>query len=152
MLSSAKCKHGFDPISSREISLQFAVAFRESFYKANTGDDRPLLDCLEIAEDATLDDYTEVWNDSANMKNVFSLFLFNGTQHIRNGDYVLARTSATFARYFETQCYRDIDDLSVKGDPSSHFEQHIAIMLKQVNLNSTGTNWKKHTKPTCTLW
>ncbi len=96
---NAKCLHGFDPDRKKNCS-QFATAFYKSFDEA-IGRDISLVGCLIAARDATMDEYAEVWNDSAKMESVMRYLLFYGTQEILKGDDNYANTAATFARYFE---------------------------------------------------
>jgi len=99
---NAKCLHGFDPVSDIHITncSQFVIAFLESFDEAR-GSGTSLQICLIAARDATMDEYAEVWNDSAKMESVMRCLLFFGTQDILKGDDKNAKTAATSARYFE---------------------------------------------------
>ena len=102
-----ECKHGFDhPFASTDdVILQFVSAFMESFDKAMERRDRSVLDCLSDARNATLDEFSNVWSDSAKLETAMSFYLFFGTQHYLGGYYGdardFARMAATVARYFQ---------------------------------------------------
>ncbi len=101
----SKCWHGLDDptISEAEgtfICSQFTPAFNEAV-DAVKGSGASLLQCLTAARDATLDEYADVWNDSAKMKIAISFFLCAGTNVILEGNYDDARGWAVNARYFE---------------------------------------------------
>eukprot|EP00984_Skeletonema_dohrnii_P025433 scaffold14600_cov150-Skeletonema_dohrnii-CCMP3373.AAC.1 len=107
---TTKCYHGggFDKIDN--MCIDFVVAFREAFNDADGG--AVISDCLTAAHDATIaiDKFADVWKDSAQMNSAISMLLCNGTQHVLDGKYAIARDLATFARYFE---------------------QHVAVVLHQ---------------------
>ena len=66
-----KCKHGTEPLSSKDICLQFASAFDESFREAVTGRcERSLWRCFKDIHNAmaTVDKFAEVWRDSDKME------------------------------------------------------------------------------------
>mmetsp|Transcript_9475 Transcript_9475/g.14470 ORF Transcript_9475/g.14470 Transcript_9475/m.14470 type:complete len:273 (-) Transcript_9475:62-880(-) len=106
----AKCLHGVDPHGAdRKNSSPFMTAFYKSFDEAR-GSDTSFEVCLIVARDATMDEFSEVWNDSAKMESVMRCLLFFGTQAILKGDDKNAKTAATSARYFE---------------------EHIAVVLKE---------------------
>ena len=104
------CLHGAGPLCFEGICHEFVTAFREEFYAEafrkeffyaanHIGDS--LSSCLIAAEDATVDEFAEVWNDSAKMEIAKSCFLSEGAQHILEGEYNNARENAVFARYLE---------------------------------------------------
>jgi len=93
---TTKCWHGCQHMD--KTCIDFVVAFREVFYDKDGGG-ADILDCLFAAEDATLDKFAEVWNDSAKMESAISMLLCNGTQHVLDGNYASARDFATFARF-----------------------------------------------------
>jgi len=110
---TTKCRHGCEHLDNMcigEKCIDFVVAFREAFHDAGRGAD--IVVCLTAAHDATIaiDKFADVWKDSAQMNSAISLLLCNGTQHVLDGKYALARDLATFARYFE---------------------QHVAVVLHQ---------------------
>jgi len=93
------CRHGFEQID--KMCTDLVIAFRDAFYDNTDGGDADILDCLITAEDATMDKFADVWNDSAKMEIAISLLLSMGTQYVLYGNYDIARDFATFARYFE---------------------------------------------------
>ncbi len=104
------CWHGVNvnPISSREcICFQFVQAFAKAIGEADRsgGSDHPrsrsLSDIFNTARNATMDEYAEVWNDSAMIEMAASYLLGSGARHILNGNYVHAGLTATAARYLE---------------------------------------------------
>ncbi len=107
--SNTQCMHAFDPERKKNCS-QFKIAFLESFDEASCRD-TSLQICLIVARDATMGEFSEVWNDSAKMESVMRCLLFVGTQNILKGDDYNVQTAATFARYFE---------------------EHIAVVLKEI--------------------
>jgi len=112
------CLHGAGPLSFQGICHEFVTAFRQEFIDAakKIGD---LSTCLIKAEDATKDEFAKVWKDSAKMETTISRFVSEGAQHILEGEYDDAREKAAFARYLE---------------------QHIAMVLKQIQAKM---NWVK---------
>lgn len=102
-----KCMHGFDKIDGA--CSQFAIAFRKSYYEAADGDDS-LLPYLKAAQDATMVEYADLWNDPIKMEMAISYFLYLGTNNIKESDYFDAPVNAAIARYLE---------------------QHIAVKLRQ---------------------
>mmetsp|Transcript_9467 Transcript_9467/g.14455 ORF Transcript_9467/g.14455 Transcript_9467/m.14455 type:complete len:261 (-) Transcript_9467:62-844(-) len=120
--NSNKCMHGGDVTVT---ALQFTYAFFKSFDEAR-GNGLSILKCLTAAHDVTMDEYAEVWIDSAKMELAISCLLCKGTEDILDGEYDLARLSATFARYFE---------------------EHIAVVLKETQALF---RWNKfHEAPNC---
>ena len=102
------CMHGFDPFPDDDICIKFIRAFVREFYKwlrkmyeAGRKDERGLMISLSKARDSTKDEYSEVWNSSAKMRQVIKYFFHNGTMLILDGDDIDARHSALFARFFE---------------------------------------------------
>ena len=100
--AEGKCYHGSDPseVVHRSVSFRFLYAFRGEFEHAikRTPDVRKsLLD----ARKATMNQYTEVWTDSAKMKMAITLILGMGTHDLLGGKYVAARKVAAFIRFFE---------------------------------------------------
>ena len=106
-LNQLKCKHGVEPpLLSTDICLRFAFAFGESFdvhcdIDATDGGERLLSRCLIEAQKDTVDEFAEVWNDSAKMQIAMSFFLCDGTEGVLEGDYNHARVCATIVRFFE---------------------------------------------------
>jgi hypothetical protein len=109
-----QCKHGTKPLSSRDICLQFAAVFIESFREAvhDSCGERSVWQCLTDVQNAmaTVDKFAEVGNDSAKMEIATSIILCMGTEYTLEGEDRTARKCATIARYFK---------------------QHIAVDLKQ---------------------
>ncbi|KAK1734213.1 hypothetical protein QTG54_014980 [Skeletonema marinoi] len=96
------CRHGFEQID--KMCTDLVIAFRDAFYDNTDGGDADILDCLIAAEDATMDKFADVWNNSAKMEIAISSLLSMGTEYVLcvlDGNYVSARDFATFARYFE---------------------------------------------------
>ncbi len=120
------CWHGVNvnPITSREcICFQFVQAFAKAIGEADRsgGSDRPrsLSEIFNTARNATMDEYAEMWNDSAMIDMAMSYFLGSGARHILSGNYDHAGLTATTARYLE---------------------QHIAVY---VNKTQALHNWPK---------
>ncbi len=113
------CKHGADPICLKVDStvFQFVYAFRKAFNEAIERSDLRK-NFLITAKNATMDEFADVWNDSAKLEMAISFLLCKGTQDILEGgeQYTMigsddnARKSAAFARFFE---------------------QHVAVELEQ---------------------
>mmetsp|Transcript_25874 Transcript_25874/g.39752 ORF Transcript_25874/g.39752 Transcript_25874/m.39752 type:complete len:276 (+) Transcript_25874:53-880(+) len=125
------CRHGVEKID--KMCIDFVDAFRKSFYNVNTANPTiskcieradEITGCLIAAQAATMDEFFEVWNDSAKMESVISYYLCCGTQSILDCNYDHhAREVAALARYFEqylavelhqtqaTICYPKITDL-----------------------------------------
>ena len=106
--SPAHCMHGFDPFSDDHICSKFIHAFVHEFYIwfrnlyiDGLEDERVIIDCLLKARESTKDEYSEVWDSSAKMKQVVSYFLHNGAMLILAGTAGYARHSAMFARFYE---------------------------------------------------
>ena len=105
----ATCMHGFDPFPDDHICIKFIRAFVHQFYKwfrkiyeAGTNAERVVIQCLLHTSETTQDEYSEVWNDAAKVKQVISYFLHNGTMLILADEKdVNALHSALFARFFE---------------------------------------------------
>ena len=96
------CKHGVDPLSLKRNSIvfQFVRAFAKKI-DDEFRDKSNIAKCLVSAHNATLNEFADVWNDSAKMEKAMSFFLFIGTQQYLEGEYANARMAATYARYFE---------------------------------------------------
>ena len=100
-LNQLKCRHGVEPPPSpTDICLRFAFAYGESF-DVRRDLPIPISKCLIEAQNDTLDEFAEVWNDAAKLTLTASFFLCDGTQAVLEGDYKHARDCATFARLFE---------------------------------------------------
>jgi len=97
--NSTKCYHGFEKMNkiSRDITANFVEAFHACFQRGSNS----VFNSLVTAENATMEEFAEVWTDSSKLKSVVSFFLSVGAQHILDDDYDHARDCATFARYFE---------------------------------------------------
>eukprot|EP00984_Skeletonema_dohrnii_P010150 scaffold3941_cov78-Skeletonema_dohrnii-CCMP3373.AAC.4 len=101
---NTKCRH-ISIKADNTCAAKFAIAFEEAYHHhySDKDGDVPISECLIAAEDATLDKFAAVWNDSAKMESVISYFLYGGTQYILAGNYDNARQLAVFARYIEQQ-------------------------------------------------
>ena len=95
---TTKCRHGCQHLD--KMCIHFVVAFRDAFYD-DTGGGAAILDCLIAAHNATIDNFADVWNNSAKMEIAISSLLSTGTQYVLEDKYDSARDFATFARYFE---------------------------------------------------
>eukprot|EP00984_Skeletonema_dohrnii_P001339 scaffold418_cov92-Skeletonema_dohrnii-CCMP3373.AAC.2 len=93
---TTKCRHGFDKIDN--MCIDFVFAFRKVFFEGGSAD---ISNCLIAADDAAMDKFADVWNDSTKMETAISFLLSMGTQHVLDGKYDHGRNFATFARYFE---------------------------------------------------
>ena len=105
--SSVPCMHGFDPFPDDDICIKFIRAFVHEYFKclrkiyeAGRKDERADIACLLEVKESTQDEYSDVWNSAAKMKQVISYFLYNGTMLILadKDDYF---NSAVIARFFE---------------------------------------------------
>eukprot|EP00984_Skeletonema_dohrnii_P020658 scaffold10135_cov113-Skeletonema_dohrnii-CCMP3373.AAC.2 len=72
--------------SAEKNSVHFVTDFKTKYHEAAAGVNLPP-DCLRVAHDATLHEYAEVWNDSANMESALSYLLFGGAQNILEDNY-----------------------------------------------------------------
>eukprot|EP00985_Skeletonema_marinoi_P018048 scaffold10022_cov156-Skeletonema_marinoi.AAC.5 len=98
------CGHGLNLMSKAVTNCTlFIGAFEDAFRCKADKDGDSLSSCLIAAEDATKDEFAEVWNDSAKMEIVTSYFLHLGAQDILEETYDSARVFAVFARYTEQQ-------------------------------------------------
>ena len=99
------CSHGADAGSfssiSTDICFHLATRFEGAFSSASKDSDRSLWEMIEGARDATMDEFSEVWKDSAKMKTVMSHLLCDGVQFILDGKDGDARVFATLIRYLE---------------------------------------------------
>ena len=100
--TAMQCTHGFTNFGKKSIIDDFTEAFRKAFIEAFKRDGGVCIEnSLVESKNATMDEYAEVWNDSAMMKSAISGFLFVGTRFILDGNDSSARAAATFARYLE---------------------------------------------------
>ena len=99
---NTQCNHGFESfsISGGDIASQFAHAFNESFREISFGG-TPLPIRLIAANNAAMDKFPEVRNDSAKMESVISYLLWSGTHHFLIDNYGSAKVAATIARFIE---------------------------------------------------
>ena len=95
---ATKCYHGFKEMDNT--CIDFVIAFRNAVHEADKRGESTSQSLVE-AKNATMDKFADVWNDSAQMKSAISMLLCRGTQHVLDGNYVIARDLATFARYME---------------------------------------------------
>ncbi len=125
VMQQMPCKHGFDLLSLealkfRGICFQFVTALAKKFGEATRSrGDHALSALIKTARNATMDEYADVWDDSAKMEMVISFFLCSGTQEILDGRHDRARNIAILARYLE---------------------QHVAVELKRTH---PVANWPK---------
>ena len=98
--ANTTCKHGLDSFPSNEL-LRFINTFESSLVEFLRCGERVLWECLLNARKATMDEFTDVWHDSAKMEIAMSYFLYVGTQFILEGNHCGARGHATMARFFE---------------------------------------------------
>ncbi len=121
-LSQLPCQHGAGIHRQISISFQFSKAFLASFVEAiSEGCENSPFAWIVDARNATLDEFSAVWNDSAKMEMAMSYLLRGGAQEIRAGKYDHARQIANIIRYLE---------------------QHIAVQLHQTQALY---NWPKLT-------
>ena len=95
-----KCRHGFDNMFD-SICAQFVAAFRDAFSDSLKDKNNSLSDCLIDAHTATIEEFADVWKDSAKLKLLVSFFLSMGAQDILDGNDDDARDCAIYARYIE---------------------------------------------------
>jgi hypothetical protein len=103
------CMHGFVPFSNDDICIKFIRAFVREFYKclrkiykAERQAERAIIVSLLQTRESTQDEYSEVWNNAAKMKQMIKYFLYNGTMFILDCESKHpARHSAILARFFE---------------------------------------------------
>ena len=117
---TTECWHGLDRRFEKVDYVMFVDAFKDAFsasVSVTQGADISI--CLIEAEDATKDEFAEVWNDSAKMEIAISLLLRIGTDHVLEDNFDYARDCATIARYLE---------------------EYIAVVLKQTR---AVMNWPK---------
>ena len=121
--SQTNCMHGFKEFD--QVCSDFIVAFQKSFSRAIGGADTTntpigrLKDYLEVAHVATMDEFAEVWDDSAVMQRAISFSLYVGTNAVLDGNYDGSKVIACFVRYIE---------------------EHIAVEIKQTRALY---NWPK---------
>jgi hypothetical protein len=108
VLPLCSCLHGFVPFSNDDICIKFIRAFIHEYYKclhntykAGRKDEMAVIVCLLQMRESTQDEYSEVWNDAAKLKQVISYFSYNGTMHILADADGYARHSAMLGRFFE---------------------------------------------------
>ena len=105
------CMHGFDTFPDDHVCSKFIRAFVHEFYKCfvkiykagtEKNAERRIIESLFEAREVTKDEYSDVWNSSADkMKMVVTYFLHTGAIHILASTDGYARHSAFFARFFE---------------------------------------------------
>ena len=102
-LKQPPCKHGVDPLflNVNSIVFQFAYEFRKEFNEAVERSDLYPQNFLIAAKDATMDEFADVWHDSAKIEMAMSFLLCKGTQDILEGESLDPRNLAAFVRYFE---------------------------------------------------
>ena len=95
-MRGAACVHGLEKMD--HLCAGFVDAFNKFF---TSGEEISLVYRLKLAEDATMDKFADVWNDSTKMEIAMSYFLFVGTQEILDGRCADSLDSATIIRYME---------------------------------------------------
>eukprot|EP00985_Skeletonema_marinoi_P018063 scaffold10022_cov156-Skeletonema_marinoi.AAC.20 len=95
---ATKCYHGFKEMDN--VCIGFVIAFRDAVHEAVKRGKSTLQSLIE-AKCATMDEFIDVWYDSANMEIVLSYYLCHGTESILEGNYGYAHECAVFARYME---------------------------------------------------
>jgi hypothetical protein len=104
------CVHGFNHFPDDHVCVKFIRRFVRVFYKCireycsvKTDVERAVIESYLSSRDSTQHEYSEVWNNADNMKQVIKYFLYNGTVNIlANGNGNLCGLhSASFARFFE---------------------------------------------------
>ena len=95
-MRGAACVHGLEKMDN--LCAGFVDAFNKFF---KSGEKISLVHRLKAAEDATMDKFADVWNDSTKMEIAMSYFLFVGTQEILDGRCADSLDSATIIRYME---------------------------------------------------
>src|SRR6056300_31070 len=102
------CMHGFDPFPNDTVCNKFIRTFVHEYYKwlckmykAGRKVERAVIVCLLQIRESTKDEYFEVWNSSAKLKQVISYFLHSGTMLILDEKVTCARDCAVIARFFE---------------------------------------------------
>lgn len=94
------CVQCTDPLYSEEFSFHFVDTFREAFNEASHRG-KHVTASLREAKDATMNEFADVWTDSAKLEIAVSFLLRIGTQYLLKGYYYHARWSATIARFLE---------------------------------------------------
>ena len=100
-INVGKCWHATIPASPENFSGEFVCAFDSAFREAIGSGAQSIVKCFMAAQVATLNEYAEVWNDSAKMEIANSLFLNSGTEAFLDGNFIYAQMLATYVRYFE---------------------------------------------------
>jgi hypothetical protein len=104
------CMHGFVPFPDDHICSKFIRAFVHEFFKTwfskiHTAGKKVSgsigIECLLETRESTQNECSEVWSDTAKMKQVIKYFLHNGTMNILDEKDGNARNSALFTRFFE---------------------------------------------------
>jgi len=107
---NTKCKHGLDLLSNADNTcFQFVHAFEDAYFYEAKASGANISVCLIAAEDATIDKFADVWDDSAKMEIAISFLLCTGTQYFLVGNYGCARYHATYARYLEQRIAVGLD-------------------------------------------
>eukprot|EP00984_Skeletonema_dohrnii_P007848 scaffold2899_cov85-Skeletonema_dohrnii-CCMP3373.AAC.4 len=104
---TTKCYHGCKEMDN--MCIDFVSAFGDAVYEADKRGESTSQSLVE-AKNATMDEFADVWNDSAKMEIVLSYYLSHGTESILEGNYGYARECSVFARYMEqwTAVYLDM--------------------------------------------
>ncbi|KAK1740268.1 hypothetical protein QTG54_009218 [Skeletonema marinoi] len=92
------CGHGYVASEEGHIIEDFLQTFMSGFKNLAAVS---IADAFYEATTTTQDKYPGVWSDISKLKLVVSLFLFNATQHVLEGDIQHGRGFASFACYME---------------------------------------------------
>ena len=116
------CHHG-NAVETKEL-VYFINLFTKSFSsKAFRRGGSDLLTSIEVAIDAVVEKYPNVWNDPSKLKLVASYFLSNGTHYVLQGDFDMARCFAVIAGHFETGA-------AYKSGEEFNLDTHAATILE----------------------
>eukprot|EP00984_Skeletonema_dohrnii_P024736 scaffold13863_cov94-Skeletonema_dohrnii-CCMP3373.AAC.1 len=80
---TTKCYHGF---KMDNMCIDFVTEFRELIHEAGKKGNSTLQSLVE-ATNATMDEFADVWYDSAKMEIVMSYYLCHGTESILEGTW-----------------------------------------------------------------
>eukprot|EP00984_Skeletonema_dohrnii_P030052 scaffold21168_cov141-Skeletonema_dohrnii-CCMP3373.AAC.2 len=96
------CYHGYVEPEDCLVIEDFSEAFFAEFMSAGAGAG-DLGDSLTAAIIATKENeqYSVIWGDSSKLKLVTSFYIFNGTQHVLEGNIKGAKWFAAFAAFFQ---------------------------------------------------
>jgi len=99
-----QCRHGFELEGHEErLCLEFAKRFQMEYQYHMNNVENNMLPCVNAAIDALQKEekFAEILNDTANMRNIVSYFVANGTQRILNGKDHIVSVNVFFAYILE---------------------------------------------------